>query len=166
MKTKLFILCTALVLGLVSCNSNNKNSGESQSTESQTSEATTESSSSEETINMTVSYAKARNEFKIVTGLELPALENLEVEEYPFNEEATDYCFDITGGSALNYATYQIFESFFMTTLGECDEGYPDGDEATGRDAEWTTSSNRWYQTYWDATNQSIYINTFVKIID
>ena len=164
MKTKLFILCIALLLGLASCNSNN-NSGEKQSSDSQTEESTVESTSSE-SVQMTASYEKARNEFKQVTGLELPALENLEVEEYPFNAEATDYCFDITGGSALNYATYQVFEDFFMTALGNCDEGYPDGDEATGRDAEWTTSSNRLYQTYWDATNKAIYINTFVKVID
>ena len=153
MKTKLIILSTALVLGLVSCNSNN-NSGDKQSTDD---------SSSSETIKMTASYEKARNEFKTVTGVELPALENLEVDEYPYREGMTDYCFDITGGTALNYATYQVFETFFVTTLGNCDEGYPDGDEATGRDAEWTTSSNRWYQTYWDATNQAIYINTFIQ---
>ena len=162
MNTRLVFLCTALVLGLVSCNSIN-NSSKTPSTNSQPEGSSVESTTSE-VINMTASYEKARNEFKTVTGLELPALENLEVEEYPFDAEATDYCFDIVGGSALNYATYQIFESFFMTTLGDCDEGYPDGDEATGRDAEWTTSSNRWYQTYWDAANQAIYINTFIKV--
>lgn len=122
-----------------------------------------DNSSSGETVKMTESYKKARNEFKTVTGIELPALDNLEADEYPYTEGDTDYCFDIVSGSALNFATYQTFENFFKTTLGNCDASYPDGDEANDRDAQWTTSQNRWYQTYWNAINKEIYINTTLK---
>ena len=55
-----------------------------------------------------------------------------------------------------------IFENFFLETLGQYDEGYPRGDEASDRDAEWIDSEYRWYQTYWDNGNHAIYINTEV----
>ena len=111
-------------------------------------------------VNMTASYQKGREEFKKVTGVELPALENLEAENYPYQEGTTDYCFDITGGTALNYQTYQIFENFFLEKVGQCTTDYPFGDEENGRDAQWVDENSRWYQTFWDATNKGIYINT------
>ena len=154
MKTnKLLTLSLTLLLSLVSCGNKKP---------SNTSESSSGDSSTEEVL-MSESYQKAREEFKIVTGLELPALANLEVDEFPYREGATDYCFDIIGGSALNYQTYQLFESFFIKEIGDCDNGFPDGNEANGRDAQWTTSNNRWYQTFWDAHNTAIYINTMMK---
>ncbi|MBQ9448371.1 MAG: hypothetical protein IJU60_00675 [Acholeplasmatales bacterium] len=116
-------------------------------------------------LNMTGSYSSNRANFKEVTGIELPALEKLIVEEYPYRTGDTSYCFDIVDGDNLNYKTYEAFEAFFKTTLGDCDSGYPTGDEATGRDAQWT-KNGRWYQTYWDNTNHAIYINTTVKESD
>ena len=125
------------------------------------------SSSVEPTVNMSNSYATAREQFKNVTGVEVPAIDNLEAdtEYFQFYKETdTDYCFDIISGSALNFQTYMVFENFFKETLGNCLEGYPDGDEANGRDAEWI-KEGRWYQTYWDATNKAIYINTTLRSI-
>ena len=123
------------------------------------------SSSSQTTINMSDSYATAREQFKHVTGIEVPAIANLEAdtEYFQFYKETdTEYCFDIISGSALNFQTYMVFENFFKETLGNCSEGYPDGDETNGRDAEWI-KEGRWYQTYWDATNKAIYINTTLR---
>ena len=123
------------------------------------------SSSSQATINMSDSYATAREQFKHVTGIEVPAIANLEAdtEYFQFYKETdTEYCFDIISGSALNFQTYMVFENFFKEKLGNCVEGYPDGDETNGRDAEWI-KEGRWYQTYWDATNKAIYINTTLR---
>ena len=123
------------------------------------------SSSVEPTAHMSNSYATSREQFKNVTGVEVPAIDNLETDtEYfqYYKETDTDYCFDIISGSALNFQTYMVFENFFKETLGNCLEGYPDGDEANGRDAEWI-KEGRWYQTYWDATNKAIYINTTLR---
>ena len=123
------------------------------------------SSSSQATISMSDSYATAREQFKHVTGIEVPAIANLEAdtEYFQFYKETdTEYCFDIISGSALNFQTYMVFENFFKETLGNCSEGYPDGDETNGRDAEWI-KEGRWYQTYWDATNKAIYINTTLR---
>ena len=123
------------------------------------------SSSSQATINMSDSYATAREQFKHVTGIEVPAIANLEadIEYFQFYKETdTEYCFDIISGSALNFQTYMVFENFFKEKLGNCVEGYPDGDETNGRDAEWI-KEGRWYQTYWDATNKAIYINTTLR---
>ena len=114
---------------------------------------------------MSNSYATAREQFKHVTGIEVPAIANLEAdtEYFQFYKETdTEYCFDIISGSALNFQTYMVFENFFKEKLGNCVEGYPDGDETNGRDAEWI-KEGRWYQTYWDATNKAIYINTTLR---
>ena len=144
MKTTKLLFAVLLGLGITACNS-----GKNDATPKE-----------EEVVKMTESYEKARSEFKVVTGIELPALANLEVEEFPYREGTTDYCFDILSGSDVNYTTYQLFEDFFKTTLGDCDLGFPEGDETNGRDAQWSTSSGRWYQTYWDVQNTAIYINT------
>ena len=117
------------------------------------------------TIVMTESYKTNRDNFKKVTKIELPALEKLEVDEFPYRDGDTSYCFDIIGGDNLNYQTYLIFENFFKEKIGNCDSGYPSGDETNGRDAQWT-KNGRWYQTYWDKTNKAIYINTTLKESD
>ena len=147
--------------------SSNPTSGTS-SIEASSSVVTPSSSSSssiELTTHMSNSYATAREQFKNVTGVEVPAIDNLEADtEYfqYYKETDTEYCFDIISGSALNFQTYMVFENFFKEILGNCSEGYPDGDETNGRDAEWI-KEGRWYQTYWDATNKAIYINTTLR---
>lgn len=116
----------------------------------------------EVTVEMTESYKTNRENFKKVTGVTLPAVEKLEVDEYPYKDGDTSYCFDIVSGDNLNYSTYEIFEKFFKDKFGDYDDGYPTGDEDFGRDAQWTVEG-RWYQTYWDKTNKAIYINTTLK---
>lgn len=117
----------------------------------------------EQKTNMTESYAAARTEFKTVTGIELPEIDNLEVDrEYPYKKGDTGYCFDIIGGSALTYQTYLQLESFMNGKVGNPDEGYPSGDEATGRASRWTTAT-RWYTLDWykmDDESFMIFLNT------
>ena len=112
---------------------------------------------------MTKSYADARAEFRKVTGIELPAIDNLEVDrEFPYKEGDKDYCFDIIGGSALTYQTYLQLETFLNGAVGNPDEGYPAGDEATGRGSRWTTAT-RWYSLDWyklDNGSFMIFLNT------
>ena len=114
------------------------------------------------TINMTESYSKSRDQFKEVSGIELPQKENLELSDYYltyYTPGDTDCCFDIIGGSALSYQTYLEFEDFLLEELGECTLG-PDGNEAEGRGASWTRDDGRWVQIIWDQDNKAIYINT------
>lgn len=116
----------------------------------------------EPTVEMTESYKLAREEFKKVTGIELPELADLEVDDFPFEDGDTSYCFDIIDGKSLNYETYLVLEQFALNLLGQADSGFPRGDEETGRTVEWTIEL-RWYQLMWDSTNKAIYINTYLK---
>lgn len=108
-------------------------------------------------VEMTASFATARSQFKAVTGLEVPAYADLEVDAFPYQEGDDSYCFDIIGGNAVSYQMYLNFENFFKEKLGNPDSAT--GDEANGRDVQWT-KGGRWYQTYWDKTNNAIYLNT------
>ena len=124
---------------------------------------TIEARFSEKQTQMTESYSAARAEFKTVTALELPEIDNLEVDrEYPYKEGDTGYCFDIIGGSALTYESYLALETFLTGKIGNPDEGYPTGDEATGRASRWTTAT-RWYTLDWyklDNESFMIFLNT------
>ena len=133
------VLMVTAMFGLVGCGNDNNNTE----------------------VNMTQSYRTARAQFESVTGIQVPELENLEVNAYPYTAGDREYCIDITSGSALNYQTYLVFENFFKTTLGNCDVGYPDGDETNGRDAQWSVNDRR-YQTTWDAVSRAIHINTTI----
>ena len=175
---KLLMLSVALLMGigLVGCSSS------SEGTKTETPEETNQNQNSGEPsdtpvdhnqggqvggediviVNMSDSYRTGRERFKKVTGVELPALENLEADAYPYHEGDQEYCFDIIDGSALNYTTYLVFENFFLGKLGTPEEGYPSGNEKDGRDCQWIVSG-RWYQTMWDAYNSAIYINTTTR---
>ncbi len=111
----------------------------------------------------TTSYAEASVEFKTVTGLDLPAIADLEVDrEYPYEEGDSGYCFDIIGGEALTYQSYLALETFLNDAIGDPDEGYPLGDEANGRGSKWTTAT-RWYTLDWyklDNESFMIFLNT------
>ena len=161
---------SALLLGLLlvasfglSCCGTPQDSSVPSSSSSVTSDTSTESTS-EETI-MTESYMKAREEFKQVTGIELPVLSELEVDNYPYHEGDTDYCFDIIGGKNLTYQTYFVFENLFLDLFGSPDNSDPTTQPENVRYAEWTRN-DRWYQTYWDSSNKAIYINTAERKVD
>jgi len=114
---------------------------------------------------MTKSYADARAEFKIVTGIELPAIDNLEVDrEYPYKEGNTDYCFDIIGGSALTYQTYLELQTFLNGKLGNQPEGFPHGNETSGSGSEWVVGTRQYTLDWYKLDNGSfmIFLNTWV----
>ena len=124
---------------------------------------TIEARFTEKQTNTTESYSAASAEFKKVTGIELPEIDNLEVDrEYPYQEGDTGYCFDIIGGSALTYESYLALETFLTGKIGNQDGGYPSGDQANGRAARWTTAT-RWYTLDWfkmDNDSFMIFLNT------
>lgn len=157
----LLIVTVMLFSVLVSCGENNKPENNEENNQ-ETNQDKEQNKDQETSVEMTNSYKQGRNQFKAVTNIELPALDKLVVDEFPYREGSSEYCFDITSGENLNYATYQTFENFFKEKLGACDSGFPKGDEQNGRDAQWT-KNGRWYQTMWDATNKAIYINTTTK---
>ena len=114
---------------------------------------------------MTKSYADARAEFKIVTGIELPAIDNLEVDrEYPYKEGDTDYCFDIIGGSALTYQTYLELQTFLNGKLGNQPEGFPHGNETSGSGSAWVVGTRQYTLDWYKLDNGSfmIFLNTWV----
>ena len=169
MKLTKFFLFGLLSCGLIlsACGKGDLPSSTSTSSNSTNTQSSdnSDSSSNTPTVTMTDSYATARGHFKHITGIEVPALANLEADTDYFTfykETDTEYCFDIVSGSALNFQTYMIFENFFSEKLGNCETGYPDGDETNGRDAQWI-KDGRWFQTYWDAHNQAIYLNTTLR---
>ena len=68
--------------------------------------------------SMTESYQRARSEFLAVTGIELPALDGLIIEEaFPYRAGATDYELDITAGDNLTRETFQTFVTFLDAAL-------------------------------------------------
>jgi hypothetical protein len=114
---------------------------------------------------MTESYADSRAEFKKVTGIELPAIDNLEVDrEYPYKEGDTDYCFDIIGGSALVYQTYLDLQTFLNGKLGTQVEGFPHGNETVGSGSAWVVGTRQYTLDWYKLDNGSfmIFLNTWV----
>ena len=106
---------------------------------------------------MSESYAKAREDFYKVTGIMLPALEGLEVGEYPYEEGDKSYCFDIIGGDNLSHQTYETFLAFFDEELSSWTKTGPETmGEYTNVDYE---IDNKWIGLTWDETNQAVYIN-------
>ena len=108
-------------------------------------------------VTMTDSYSKARNEFKAVTGVELPMLENLEVEEYPYEEGDKSYCFDITGGTNISMETFNSIKTYLDSVLSDWEKTGP---EVQGEYTNYNYNSNSgWIGLTYDSTNVAIYIN-------
>ncbi len=104
------------------------------------------------------SYVTSREQFKEVTGIELPIVYDVKADEMyiaKYVPGQKEYIISLIFGSKLNYDTYLIFENFFKELIGDCDEGYPTGDETSenGRTAKWTLL-NREYITHFDKTIQ------------
>ena len=163
-KNKLLMTCLITIASFVisSCG-NNPSLSDSSSSSSSRSETTSESTSEE--IVMTESYAKARDEFKEVTGMDLPIFSDMEVEPYSYKEGDTTYCFKIISGKNLKYQNYFVFEDLFVELFGEPDKSDKTSHEENNRYAEWTRN-DRWYQTFWDASIKTIAINTAERKID
>ena len=117
----------------------------------------TEQGNGQSTVTMTASYQKARAEFEAVTGVQLPAIADLEVSEYPYEEGDTSYCLDITSGAGLSYATFEAIKAYLDTALS--------GWTITGPsvDGEYTNVNYNgvagWIGLTWDSTNAAVYVN-------
>ena len=110
-------------------------------------------------INMTESYSKGRQEFYAVTGVELPALENLVVEEFPYEEGATSYELDITDGATQD--TFDTLVTFLDTALTSWTK------EGPTTDGDYT---NIWYEKAsdrigitWDEHNTAVYVHAIMN---
>jgi len=113
-----------------------------------------------ETVAMTTSYQKARAEFKAVTGVELPAIADIEVSEYPYQEGDASYCLDITSGTGLNYETFEAIKAYLDTALVDWTITGPTVD------GEYTNvnynSAAGWIGLTWDSTNAAVYVNALM----
>ena len=107
--------------------------------------------------NMSESYAKARGEFQEVTGVLLPELEGLEVEDYPYSEGDSSYCFDIIGGDELSEATFALLKAFLDSALASwtCEGPSQDGEYINVN----YSSASGWIGLTWDSTNEAVYLN-------
>ena len=153
---------------MTSEHSETSNSGESTSN-NDSSKANTSSeddssssiSSSEQSVEMTASYIKAREEFYIVTGILLPAVEGVEVCDYPYHEGDKSYCFDIEPGENVNFALFETYKAFLDVELEEWIVTGPqnDGEYVT---YNYTSTLNDWIGITWDGDNNTIYINTLM----
>ena len=111
--------------------------------------------------DVTESYAKARDEFYAVTGVMLPDMEGLEVDEYPYNEGDTSYCFDITSGDNLSYDTFEAFLAFFDEELSSwMKEEFSDGGYSN---INYTSVTGDWIGLIWDSYNSAVYINALMS---
>ncbi len=112
------------------------------------------------TVSMTESYKQARAEFKAVTGIELPALENIAVgEPFPYEEGATSYELDITEG--VTEEIFQAFVAFLDTALSSWTK--------TGPTTE-GVFTNIWYAgdlgrigITWDGENTAVYVHAIMN---
>ena len=127
------------------------------------------------TVNMTEYYAAGRTAYKLVTGIELPELGGLGMDpedpsyattlEYlrSVTAESNEICFDIytNGDGPIDFQSYTTFENFLKEKLGDCDPGYPTGNEASGRECQWTVDG-RWYEASWYVTVEyvAIFLNS------
>ena len=136
------LLILSAVSGLTACGNNGNNGGKEE----------------EPTVVMTESYKTARTQFKAVTGIEVPALEKLEVQEYPYTEGTLGYCFDIIGGENLSIETFNVLKAFLDAKLSAWDiEGPSTDGEYTNVD--YTSVAGDWIGLTWDATNKAVYLN-------
>ena len=108
------------------------------------------------------SFMTARAQFKAVTGVELPVMAGLTVDEFPYKDGDTSYCFDITGGDMLGYSTYTAFKAFFDGALVDWTvEGPTTAGEYTNVD--YKSAAGDWIGLTWDSTNESVYINAVMS---
>ena len=109
-------------------------------------------------VNMTESYIKGRAEFKAVTGIELPALENVTVEEFPYEEGATSYELDITEN--VTRGTFDAIVAFLDTALASWTK---EGPTTAGDYTDiWYRSNLGSIGITWDSQNTAVYVHAIM----
>lgn len=106
---------------------------------------------------VTASYLKARAEFYQVTGVLVPEWPNLEVAEFPYEEGALSYCFDIVGGDALSSELFDALKEFLDEALADwaCEGPSIEGPYVTYH----YTDDSGWIGLTWDGENTAVYLN-------
>ncbi|MBO4534865.1 MAG: hypothetical protein J5755_02880, partial [Clostridia bacterium] len=80
-------------------------------------------------------YGDVQVHFAEEFGILLPDWDGVKVTDMSISPDGKEITFGF-GFDALSYEDYLELEASFESDLGECDEGYPQGDEE-GRDAHW-----------------------------
>lgn len=107
---------------------------------------------------MTESYVKGRAEFKAVTGIELPVLENITVDEFPYEEGATSYELDITEN--VTRSTFDAIVAFFDTALASWTK---EGPTTAGDYTDiWYRNNTDSIGITWDSHNVAVYVHAIM----
>ena len=139
----ILLLIVAFAFCLFACNNDEQKPGESSGT----------------TVVMTESYERGRAEFKAVTGIELPALADITVEEFPYEAGATSYELDITEG--VTHDTFDVIVEFLNTALASWTKEGPTTDgEYTNI---WWRSNNGSIGITWDEHNTAVYVHAMMN---
>lgn len=109
-------------------------------------------------VTMTESYAKGRAEFKAVTGIELPALENITVEEFPYEEGAKSYELDITEN--VTRGTFDTIVAFLDAALASWTK---EGPTTAGDYTDiWYRNNTGSIGITWDSHNVAVYVHAIM----
>ena len=125
------LLLVLLTAALISCNQDDAAAGASQMN------------------SVTKSYTTARNQFKDVTGIELPLLPDIEVSEDSYKDYKqgdTFYHFHTTVNDALTIETYMYFEDALKDALGKCTTGPTE--DSNVRTATWEINGRKYTATF------------------
>ena len=110
-----------------------------------------------------IAYNSVLADFKAVTGIQLPQMEGLIVDEYPYEEGDASYCLDITGGENLSHDTFETLLTFLNRTL----EGWEKevNENESYYTVEYKSIYNDWIQLVWDIDNECVYLNAVMNTL-
>ena len=117
------------------------------------------------------SYVTAREQFHTVTGVWLPLLSGIEMDEYPithFDPTAKDYTFDLTGEEVTDYV-FEVMKDFFDGLEGwtlDADASTHDGvfDHYNYKKANGDAIDLVWHrESESGGATVGVYVNAFVK---
>ena len=113
------------------------------------------------------SYMTAREQFYAVTGVLLPLMTCVEVDEFPYNVGDKDYCFDITDGENLSQDTFETIKNY----IDELDGWTLDDHRQEGvfDNYDYVTAGGDKINIVWHRENEGsgktegVYVNAFMK---
>ncbi len=108
-----------------------------------------------------ISYNSVLADFKAVSGIQLPEMDGLTVEEFPYEEGMTSYCLDITGGENLSRETFNTLATFLDRTLSNWTK------EVNENESYYTIDYKNIYgdciNLVWDIENECVYLNAIMS---
>ncbi len=111
-----------------------------------------------------LSYNSVLADFKAVTGIQLPQMDGLTVDEFPYEEGDTTYCLDITGGESLSHDTFDTLAAFLDTKLADWEREVSENEDYYI--IEYTSIYGDWIQLLWDINNECVYLNAVMNDSD